>query len=345
METWQLAALVVAVCCSLAVCMSFAFGAFQWASSSRRNRGSRNQSYGSPASASAQVAAQVNEEAVCPTYYGWKNCTDAEFNNGYSTGAAQVLNDRLGYTRGRSGTIGAHNLCCKKMNAIGDERPEVQQKIRDRHRNIMIFSIIADVVTSFLPLGRIVGLARDMAFLGSDIAMASSGAEPMISCQNSWEGSDRSIVAHDFKTSEGDPTWQLFQTDNGCPIKVGMPAEVEYAEQVGRAMRDLSRADQGGGFVNWKKINIIPFDEFKPSYGKEGRDWSRIQCRANCPKDPVSGQCQCAKCTNTNEAMECMRCERIKGDDSWTCTHGGIGDRSDDIPMPFDICNGAGRGC
>lgn len=337
METWQLAALVVAICCSVAVCMSCAFGAFQLVSSSR------NGDYGTPASAAAQVAAQDDKDAVCPTHYGWKNCTHAEFNDGFAPGATGVLNNKLGYKRGQSGTVGAHNLCCKMMNAIGDERPEVQQKIKDKHRNIMIFSIVADVITSFFPLGRIVGLARDMAFMGGDIAMASTGMQPYISCQNIWDGTKR-IVAHEFKNSEGVDTWQLFQTNNGCPIKAGLPNEVEYAEQVGRAMQDLVKVDEGG-HVNWEKVDIIPFDQFKPSNQYANRDISRIQCRANCDRDPDTGTCQCAKCTNYNEANECMSCKGVKGSDSWTCTHGGIGDRSPDIPIPFDICNGQGRGC
>lgn len=340
MEAWVAILVAAGVCCLVSICASFVFAAL---ASPKAPKGLQSTANANRQSMNSEVDLQP---AVCPAYYGFYNCTDDRFNTGFQPGVAKTLDKQLGYDASEKGSIGAKHLCCKFMNALGDERPEVRSKVRAAQKRVGIFTLVLSIVTSLLPMGVIASVATEMAFTGADIAIAQVGEQPYTTCQNSWKGSSDDVIVHKFKNEQGQQAWQLFTTKDGCPIKVGLPKELEYAHQVGQAAYDLAKIDQTELSVDVNKVKMVSFDDFKPSYETSGRDLSRIQCTANCEKDPNTNWCKCAKCTNTDpETGECRRCERVKGDEGYTCSQRGAGDRSPDIPIPFDICNGAGRGC
>lgn len=332
MKTWQVVAVVVCACVAVCACVLSACLAFQTARSNVMSKMSKSmqlaadsnrQTMNSPESVRKQV--QQAPTATCPTHYGFHNCTDARFNEGKSPGVAAVLDKKLGYDPSVDDSLGAKHLCCKYGNALADMRPEVRKDVKDANLWANLGVFMAALVSAFIPMGLILTAGTELAFAGSMVAMEEVGGAPYIKCRNNWRGSTDDVVAHDFKNEDGRDVFQLFTTNDGCPITMGLPNEVEYAVEVGKALAEIEKTAKGY-LSDTNKVEIIPFKDFVPS--KQGTSRRPIKCYMNCERESRGGQfadCKCDDCARYDRegTGTCMKCTKVKGDGVWRCDQSG----------------------
>ena len=229
-----LAMLSSSAACALLLCVAVA--ALVWAT----RRGSASSS-----SAAAWHAAVAKNGPPpppvknCPA--GYANCTDAKFNDSFSTGASAAL-DRAGFV--------ANQLCCKFSNAGADTRPDCQRKVQ---KNVKIFSIVFTAISALIAMLPLPGVSITLGMmldypLGAlqntiqgGILSKTVGA-PMTSCQackgDFFKNDDkRAIVVKTFKGDDGADMQGMWTAGDGCPVQFGTPDSIAYADAIGEAIK------------------------------------------------------------------------------------------------------------
>ena len=269
---------------------------------------------------------------ACPTKYGYKNCTDPEYNDGYREGATVALNNRLGNPANKPGFVSARKFCCKSTNASGDPNPAAQRAVKKAQKGFFVGMIIASLIT--IPLGFLLpgamsfgtSLAASLAmeipfFTGQTLtaiaqqSMVGDGEFTMVSCQGPQQDKlnprNKSIVTQDFKDENGQDSFGMYMTHNGCPIMVASPNSVTYAHQVGLAAGVLNKIAQSGKNISGVPDPMYPVDKWDPN-------GPAISCVEHPPNDNPN-YCSNSGCQTYDIDSYVDNCSSCSDPNVWTC--------------------------
>lgn len=292
----------------------------------------------------ASPAVPKKPPVQCPSAYGYYNCTDPRFNNGWSPTTADTINKTINYVEGQS-NLSADQFCCKFSNIKGDMRPKAIAYWKDDKKAQGIFMLGVTVLlsigfgnlitgallravsggqtsatwfgTAFI-VGASAGVEESLTNALQGVIKDATGSDPGTPCYRSSnaQGSPVGLRSEKFKDVDNKDTTQFFQNHNNCPLLYAVGDSAEYAVQVAKATQfaiDLNNDYYGIPEANVKKSikdAMVKFEDFKP--GHTGA--MPIMCFRDCPGDnyarslrDTSGKekCPCwARCTHDDIGEE-----------------------------------------